>query len=247
MNLLIDLGNSRVKWRLKQSGQTLAAGSDDYSGQWQWLVEISAIYSPDNVWVSSVQTPICNESLERSCRDLGLPEVSFAQVAPSCLGVVCGYSDVASLGVDRWLALLAARDLTAGDVVVVDSGTALTVDLLRADGCHLGGYIAPGLTLMRQSLAGRSQALASALAEVEKLVSLEPGSDTATAIGSAIAAMGCGLIDRARSQLPADATMILTGGDAPYWASVYGGARVEQELVFMGLERYFIQAVECGP
>ncbi|XLM21082.1 type III pantothenate kinase, partial [Chromobacterium piscinae] len=69
-------------------------------------------------------------------------------------GDVCNhYRNTAEQGADRWLAVLAAREICCGDVIVACAGTALTVETLTADGDYLGGLILPGHGLMLHSLA----------------------------------------------------------------------------------------------
>ena len=63
-----------------------------------------------------------------------------------------GYRDPERLGVDRWLALIAARERSKQPTVIVDAGSACTIDLLDSEGRHLGGYILPGLTAMGEAL-----------------------------------------------------------------------------------------------
>src|SRR5690606_16101045 len=85
----------------------------------------------------------------------------FATVTASCAGVQNGYVVPEKLGVDRWLALLAAYTTAAGPCCVVDCGTTITVDFVDRTGRHRGGYIVPGLHLMRDALSMRSKALAT--------------------------------------------------------------------------------------
>ncbi|MDO3385512.1 type III pantothenate kinase [Gilvimarinus sp. SDUM040013] len=237
MNLLIDMGNSRVKWRLRQSNLQLAAGGAEYAEGWQWLVEISAVHQVEHVWVASVAGTEREGSLNAALAELQIPAARYAKPAPDAGGVRCGYADCQTLGVDRWLAMVAARSLIDGAVVVVDSGSAITADVVTDAGDHLGGWIGPGVHLMRRSLAGKSGVLAAALAK-PYCASCAPGVTTQSAIDSAITVMGCGLIDAALRRA-GNCTLILSGGDASVWQEFYPEARLEAELVFIGLEHYF--------
>ena len=80
----------------------------------------------------------------------------FAATSACLGGVRCGYHEPERLGVDRWLALVAAWRQVRTETVVIGAGTAVTVDFVQADGRHEGGYIAPGLGLMRDVLARRA-------------------------------------------------------------------------------------------
>lgn len=238
MILQIDIGNSRIKWRLRRSGLTLQSGFAAH-GDYSWLQDLAVA---QRVWVSSV-VPAESKRLQATLESCGQPKAEFACAQARTGDVLNGYQEPATLGVDRWLALLGARQFSAKPVLVVDAGTALTVDLLAADGSHMGGYIAPGLALMRQSLALKSQAL-----DVEPLPSLQllPGRSSAAAIDAALVAMGRGLIDVGCVSLtaadPRQSLMLLfTGGDGDFWRQVMGEGGYEPELLFVGLERYFIE------
>ncbi|MDP2562548.1 type III pantothenate kinase [Psychrobium sp. 1_MG-2023] len=80
--------------------------------------------------------------------------VRYQQVSsPSyAFGVTNSYSPAKNLGIDRWLAFLAAYKDALKPVVVIDIGTAMTVDVVDADGKHLGGWISPGFRLMNLAL-----------------------------------------------------------------------------------------------
>ncbi|UTF59419.1 type III pantothenate kinase [Gilvimarinus sp. DA14] len=236
MNLLIDMGNTRLKWQLRQGGRILETGLQEYDSDSTWLMGFAA--PPERVWVSCVASDRRRQWLAEELAACGMPRPDFAAVRPSAHGVVCGYKDYRALGVDRWLALLGARARGPGAWVVVDSGTALTVDLLREDGAHLGGYIGPGVALMRKSLAMESQVLATALAAQPYEPADCPGIDTRSAIDNAILPMGRGLVDRALGQL-AGARLLLTGGDAGVWKRVYPSAQQVDDVIFDGLECCF--------
>src|SRR5690606_18274094 len=89
-----------------------------------------------------------------ACEDaFGIVPVRLRTAAETC-GVRCAYADPARLGVDRWLAVVAAYRDPGGPAVVFDCGTAITVDAVTTAGEHLGGLIIPGIQLMRRALYG---------------------------------------------------------------------------------------------
>ncbi|WP_049724097.1 type III pantothenate kinase [Gilvimarinus polysaccharolyticus] len=236
MILQIDIGNSRIKWRLRSKGLTLRAGVAEH-GNYYWLQGLIGV---QQVWVSSVVMAE-SERLSAALMVHGCPKAEFAQAQACAGGVTSGYQEPATLGVDRWLGLLGARQLCAGPVLLVDAGTALTVDLLASDGRHLGGYIAPGLALMRQSLALKSPAL-----NLEPLscYSVSPGDTSASAIDAGLVAMGRGLIETGRSLLVGatqepQVSLLFTGGDGDVWRQVMSEGFGEPELLFLGLEYFF--------
>jgi type III pantothenate kinase len=217
MNLFIDLGNTRLKWVFSQAsvwrpealvyrGAELAVLLDRAFGSKQ---------APAAVWVCCVAGEGARQALAQWTEARWGRSPVFVQSKAAMLDVRNGYKDPASLGADRWMALLAARQLVPGPVCVVDCGTAVTVDALAADGQFLGGVILPGLELMRHSL-------------VKGTAGLDPvgeGSDatcqartTADAIAAGVLFSVCGAIQRIvaehRAVLGAGAKVVLTGGDA---------------------------------
>lgn len=156
MKLLIDAGNTRVKWR------AVSALDDRYTGfvgsaDREELVErLSSLPPIDGVYVSSVLDEEFNRFVAGLCARLWSLEPLFAKVADGCLGVRPAYSDLSALGVDRWLGMLAAARVYPGqECVVVGAGSALTADVLMADGRHLGGWIAPGVGLLDAALGSK--------------------------------------------------------------------------------------------
>ena len=107
----------------------------------------------------------------------------YAESLPALAGVTNGYREPARLGVDRWLALLAAwQELHAG-AILVSAGTALTIDVLQDNGQHGGGYIVPGLRLMRDALIAGTSGVRP---EIDSVTSLAPGHSTTEAVLQAV-------------------------------------------------------------
>jgi type III pantothenate kinase len=150
--------------------------------------------------------------------------------------VTVAYAEPARFGVDRWLALLAARREAPGSALVLDVGTAVTYDLLLADGRHLGGLILPGMRMMRESLLAGTR-----IPAVEPADSLEPwAADTAPAVAAASVQAPAALTERLRDRLAAAAgeapTVLITGGDAERLvAALDRPARFVPDLVLRGL------------
>ncbi|MEQ8952723.1 MAG: type III pantothenate kinase, partial [Gammaproteobacteria bacterium] len=163
-----------------------------------------------------------------------------AQVTQSFGPVRNQYADVSRLGVDRWLAMVAAYQRSGSACMIVDAGTALTVDVLNDDGLHLGGYILPGLELMRSSL---EQHTAIRLGDLQQGLSLAPGNSTNEAVGNGVNAAVVGAIRQALARLSGEndtVKLYVSGGDAPVLRPLLAavpGLHVEevQDLVFEGL------------
>lgn len=214
MILDIDAGNSRLKWLLHcgDIGVPVARGAVPNDEVRSWL-ESDHLQQVDRVRLVSVAAAtaekVCHWGRSRQV------ELQVAKVVDGAEGVVCGYSEPERLGVDRWLALLAARRRCRSDCLVVDAGTAITVDVLSAGGQHAGGYIAPGLGLMAESLVGNTSGIRCVLPAD---LNLAPGVNTAQAVGhgclAALVGMVAGIANSHRV-----AKLVLTGGDADLLAA----------------------------
>ncbi|MFC3532171.1 type III pantothenate kinase [Vogesella facilis] len=230
MKLLIDVGNSRVKWALwdgTQLGPVTALAHDALSRlaqDWRGLA-LTAVYAAN---VASAQV---RQQIEQAAP---LP-VQWQRAQQTALGVRNHYRNVAEQGADRWLAVLGARRLLAGDVVIACAGTALTVEALTAQGDYLGGLILPGYRLMLQALAQNTANLDRAAGMVSDF---PQGTEDALATG-AIDAL-CGAIQRMQQRLAAHSggtpQLLLTGGDAARLAAALPPeARIVDNLVLYGL------------
>ena len=202
----IDMGNTRTKWR---------------SGG-----EHGALPAPQ---LPTLQTPPCRvrvatvlrnqDEIAAAVRHRYGVGAEFAATAACLGGVRCGYREPERLGVDRWLALVAAWRQVRTDTVVVGAGTAVTVDFVQANGRHEGGYIAPGLGLMRDALTQRTANIRlSSSASAADACGHEVPSDTTSAVlaGTAtmLVAFAQAAIERFAVRRAAQPTIFVTGGDA---------------------------------
>ncbi|MFT5419390.1 MAG: type III pantothenate kinase [Candidatus Endobugula sp.] len=243
MFLEIDVGNTRIKWRLREQQRVIAT----YFSPTASMVNIELIFAQVDlsrvsaVYIASV-VPRCNDPLLDWCKtSLKLTPI-FAEVVRQHAGVLNGYGEVSQMGVDRWLALLAAWQRTGDVCLVVDAGSAVTLDLLLSDGVHRGGYIVPGLQLMNSALFQNTDRVK--MSNVQFSVEFNAGTSTAEAVASGLPLMLLGLIERVCSEIEAieagRPTIIVTGGDGEYISAVlvsYGVRCVEfvPELVLDGL------------
>ena len=144
--LLIDAGNSRVKWQLWEGWALRREGALSLEGA-STLPE-----GPGVLFLSSVLRPDRESELLSAIEALGWTLTYRAASAHPFPGLAPGYQEPARLGVDRWLALVALRARGFLPAVAVDAGSALTVDCLSPEGRHEGGWIVPGLTLAQRAL-----------------------------------------------------------------------------------------------
>lgn len=144
--LLIDAGNTRVKWQLRE-GPALR-------GEGALSLEAASTLpkGPGVLFLSSVLRPDRESELLRAIKALGWTLAYRAASAHPFPGLAPGYREPARLGVDRWLALVALRARGLLPAVTVDAGSALTIDCLSPEGRHEGGWIVPGLTLAQRAL-----------------------------------------------------------------------------------------------
>lgn len=246
MILELDAGNTRIKWRLRDDSGKVARGHLASSLRWSELSSAleAAMANLDGkpvgrVLVASVLGDVRNQELQAWCERQFAITPEFALGAFNIGGVFNGYTIPESLGVDRWLAILAGFALVRQACVIVDGGSALTVDLLHSSGHHIGGYIAPGIKLMRRALLGNTHGVH--INELPADFSLTPGRDTETCVAAAQAAMVCGLIEQALSQLrqvdQREPALIFTGGDAEWLLSHFPDAYWQPDLVLDGLSQ----------
>lgn len=233
MKLLIDMGNTRLKWAICQDGQ-LSESSAVLNEQ----IDLSLLFSvwaglnPKQVLISCVSANELLALVKTAIHHLWSVPVIAAHSLAYGFGVKNAYVQPETLGVDRWLALISARSVYQDAVCVVDCGTAMTLDLLNADGQHLGGFISAGIGLMKQALACGT----SALPLVTDAYNVQAASSTAEAIHSGTVLAAVGLIENVLSRQQQIFQLLLTGGDAELLAGLLTvGYVIDKDLVLRGL------------
>ncbi|HRP75643.1 MAG TPA: type III pantothenate kinase [Rhodocyclaceae bacterium] len=211
MFLLIDAGNTRVKWGIAEHGRWLAQGAVLHE-QLDTLRELPDTYpGVSRILGANVAGGEVGVRIGDMLRPLA-PRPEWLQASAQCCGVRNLYETPAQLGADRWAALIGARAIHSATCLVVNAGTATTVDLLDAEGCFQGGLILPGEALMRQSLYRNTAQLPLA----EGHFRIAPR-NTADAIVSGCLTAQVGAIERVFQQCGHDpqALCLLNGGAAP--------------------------------
>ena len=228
MQLLIDIGNTREKLAIVADGV------------------VTAVADPSALSLSSLPlrkvlyaTVASEQRTETLKQQLQLAHLCWQQIQsePQAYGVINSYKQPQRLGVDRWLAMLGANALFPGkSILVVDAGTAVTVDWLSANGVHQGGWILPGFLMQQQAVLSHT---ARVLATAKRSAQLEPGIDTDSGLQNGCLASVVGAIKLAWQSNPTD-LIVLTGGDTdiltPQLLTI--PLRIEPMLVFHGLARY---------
>ena len=233
--LQLDVGNSGSKWRLLQDGQVVARGIYRVADPSSLEAMLQCTPSLQQIWVASVAGSEAEQSLaDMLARRWGV-QAWFARSEASCSGLRNSYQQPARMGVDRWLAMLAAWQRLQGRACVVDAGSALTCDLVSAQGQHEGGYIIPGPTLMERALLLDTERVRFA-EDVE--YTLEPGRSTAQAVrhGIALAQTGALALAMDRAGIVSSQLLFCGGWGKNLMQLLERGGSYIPDLVFEGLE-----------
>ena len=221
----IDIGNTLLKWRASAGARGAVKLSQ--MGAEQWPEQIK------RVRVASVAGDDANQCIaEFTLQQWGV-EAEFARTQSCQAGVTNSYADPSRMGVDRWLAILSGWHRARQACWVVDCGSAITVEQIDDQGCHIGGYIIPGLQLMSRNLLSNT-------AEIIVDHSLEafdsrPGVNTSEAVQHGINLTFMALAKQIRG-MAGDTPLYVTGGDGELFCSLIEGAQWCPDLVMDGLE-----------
>lgn len=216
--LLVDAGNSRLKWaELDAAGHTTvqqALAYEERPALAVFLAMLDRHPCVTHITLVHVLGHAFDEGVAAVCQERAI-KLHRVRVAARAYGVVSGYRQPATLGADRFVGLVAARHLLHNKAcVVIDCGTAITLDALDSDGRHLGGVILPGLQLAADALIARAQNRLNVAFEQPTVFA----DATSSAVGSGCLFGVVGAIEGicARMQLALDDTLqyVLTGGDA---------------------------------
>ena len=219
MDLLLDIGNARIKWAFRnedgfQAGEPLVrkgvAFKDIAQAAWQ------DCETPARVIVSNVAGEAYEKSVRAWLKRRWKITPEFLRAQGFACGIRNAYKKPERLGADRWAALIAAHADFAGASIIIDCGTAITIDALAADGTHLGGLIVPGLDLMASALAGNAAGVQLDDPGCRDIALLGSSTESGVSGGALYAAVA--LADRIyqdlQNELGAATRLLITGGDA---------------------------------
>ena len=225
---LFDLGNSRFKFAPLQGNragdvQAWAHGAEGMAAQ-----PPHSLPTGGTAFVASVAAPSLTTAMLQQLQ-ARFADVRVVRTSAECAGVRIAYAKPEKFGVDRFLALLAAATARR-PVLVVGVGTALTIDLLDADGQHHGGRLSASPTTMREALHARAVQL--------------PANDTADALASGCDGAAVALVERSARQgqalLGVAPALLVHGGGAPALMPLLDGAEYHPSLVLDGLARWAV-------
>lgn len=232
--LLLDVGNSRLKWALADNGRFVAQGAVAHAGD-----PAAALATLPTLQASEIR--IANVTGDEHAARIALVLLEryalaarYARSEAQCNGLRSAYAQAERLGVDRWLSMLALWGRGVAPFAVASAGTALTFDAVDADGQHLGGVIAPGLLTAQQAVLGATR---FAAAGPDQHYGAGLGRDTEACVRQGALHAAAGLLERlARQQ--ATARCYLAGGDAAVLRpQLEGDWQLAPDLVLEGLMR----------
>ena len=218
MRILVDIGNSRCKSAIEDEDglhplETFA-WHDIFLHEVLdkvWL-KVLGDRRPASVHVSNVAGQRLLPNMSAWCCDkFGIRPIAIKSTA-EFNGLMNAYKEPETFGVDRWAAMIGARAQYSGGLCVIDSGTATTVDLVDADGQHLGGAILPGIYTMRRSLGKYTSALFAADGDISPF-----SENTASGIAGGTGFASIGAMERLvyeASQRVFPLTTVVTGGES---------------------------------
>ncbi|MDR3418321.1 MAG: type III pantothenate kinase [Nevskia sp.] len=231
--LLLDVGNSRLKWAQSQGGTLRYGGAVEHGGDPAAALAAVDATDVDSIQVANVTGAALAAPLAAALQSRFGVAPRFARTEAEWAGLRVAYADPQRLGIDRWLALLAAWTEVRGPLCVASAGTALTFDAVDASGRHLGGVIAPGLTTMQQAVLGATRFAASG---PDQRYTEELGDDTDSCVRQGALHACAGLVERLAARYGGSALLLLTGGDAArLLPHLCGGWSERPHLVMEGL------------
>ncbi|MEM8816804.1 MAG: type III pantothenate kinase [Pseudomonadota bacterium] len=221
--LLLDAGNTRLKWGVLEDGEIVETDHVSMADIHDAGLSVLTKRLPRDVGFAYVSNVAGQSFATRLTGVLSAHcgcDLGFAKTAREACGVSNAYPDPRQMGVDRWAALIGAWREFRSAVLVVDAGTAVTLDALDSKGKHLGGQIVPGFALMAGALSRDTSDIpvvdGGAVEELQRDVSIFADS-TAGCVSHGAANAVAGAIERAISVLRSsayDPALVLTGGDA---------------------------------
>lgn len=240
--LVVDAGNSRIKWAILTGGMLGHAGQAARPGEdFQAFAEQhwATLTPPVRILVANVAGSAFGKRLASWAKQAWDIETEFVAPQREACGIRNAYLAPHKLGVDRWVGMIAAHRHTKGPVCVIDCGTAITIDALTASGEHQGGLIIPGLTMMRRALLTDTQGIDSKMDDETGCCAIL-ARDTQGGVNGGTLYTVISVIDRVTTDLATELgnsmTCLITGGDAPTLLPLLAGRyRHEPRLVLQGL------------
>lgn len=218
VKLLLDLGNSRCKFSVVENGVAEKYDTQNY-GPFGKLYSVKSLcdqYSDaSGIVIGSVLSKEMNSQIKETLYKDGAKNIYFLDPVNNSFGINLAYADPSALGVDRVAGLIAANEKYSGNTCIVDCGTAVTLDVLDANGVHQGGVILPGVANMRKALLANTKIEINGASEVEfNVLSNTTEGAIHTGCISAVAGGIEYVVNKMASDYVSFDQVVLTGGDA---------------------------------
>ncbi len=244
MNLLIDLGNTRLKWAWSSNHVLQDISGVRHRGE-DFLSILQKNFSlerpPNAVTIASVAGPEKEKILKNFFLQSHGIEPTFLKTSTSYKDLRNAYHEPSDLGIDRWLAMVAVREHHKETFAVIDCGTALTIDVVTADGQHQGGCIAPGLELLNSALTQITDGRLG-LASSDRISDDLLGTSTLACLEIGFYRTTLGFLNSVIAELKVrypDLSCYFTGGDGERWQKkIDHPSNFDPHLVLKGLQKY---------
>ena len=242
MKLLVDFGNSRCKWVLLKSRAW--SGRQSYRYEFETpaqsiekLLQLMPARALTEVHAVSVLGELFNREFSHHLTHATGIDSKFHVAQSLAFGVQLAYAEPSTYGADRYAALIAAHTLYQGVKIILDCGTATTVDVIDAQGRHLGGLIMPGANLMACMLAQKTPNI-GAPEDKCSIKSLCSTTQDSVWSGSALSLRYglAGIIQDIKNTVDKNALVLVTGGEKSLLGLTREPYIIRPDLVLEGLQ-----------
>ncbi|MBZ0332579.1 type III pantothenate kinase [Marinobacter sp. JH2] len=234
MILFIDSGNTRLKWRLMRGVECIVGGAADLTAVEPFPALRRHAGVITRVCVSTVGSETSRNSLEAEIGKVTSAPITFYWSEAQRDGLRSSYLDVSKMGADRWHAMVATWSHFRAGCAIVDAGSAVTVDYIDGGGCHIGGFILPGLKMMRRSLKLDAARIGF---EADEQLNTRPGNTTGECANHGLAWLTQGIVHQVHRDVEEYGIqhVVVTGGDSKRFMELGLQADYWPELVLDGL------------
>lgn len=219
MKLLFDVGNTFLKWALYEDHISLQTGSFPIkleTLEHDLLSLYEKLQEPEQLLLSNVNSADIETIIQKSLQNTWGKSAWIAKTSATACGIKNSYSVPETLGVDRWLTMLGAKQINVNKgFCIVDCGSAITIDSVNANGSHKGGLILPGLGMMQKALTSNTAKLSY---EKDDEYCLDLAENTSSAIKNGCYLAVIAAINKAYNEIVnqkhEEIDFFITGGDA---------------------------------
>lgn len=245
MILLLDIGNTRLKWAVAKHGALLKTGYLNCAGLDQAVIRklFDKLPNPEAIWISNVSSDHVLDCVMKASISFYNLHPQIVEVDQPIPGFHNAYRQLETLGVDRWVAAIGARVcVPETDLIIIDVGTAITIDCLTSENIFQGGVILPGHKLMHDALVGGTSGIQSDFSSTLQII----GKTTIECVNSGIDYGLAGAVERIVREIkeevdPAVNTVLTGGGGQAIIEKTELNAQYEPDLVLRGL----LKIAEC--